>query len=210
MNSTRITGDDTSRVSLCVGCSVAALLIGVALYFALAAHALTKETTGFGPNRPVPSDAILRSRLKPDQYRVTRQNGTETAFQNEYWNNVRPGIYVDLITGEPLFCSLDKLDGGTGRPTFTKPISKDSIVEKDDNSYDMHRIEVRGKRSDAHLGHLVADQTSPTGQRYAVNSAALRFIPTDDMQHEGYAAYLSLVTQVAQNSDAGTGAAKSR
>jgi len=210
MNSTRITGDDTSRVSLCVGCSVAALLIGVALYFALAAHALTKETTGFGPNRPVPSDAILRSRLKPDQYRVTRQNGTETAFQNEYWNNVRPGIYVDVVTGEPLFCSLDKFDGGTGRPTFTKPISKDSIVEKDDNSYDMHRIEVRAKRSDAHLGHLVADSTSSTGHRYAVNSAALRFIPTDSMQHQGYAAFLSLVTQVAQNSDVGTGAAKSR
>ncbi len=210
MNSTRITGDDTSRVSLCVGCSVAALLIGVALYFALAAHALTKETTGFDPNRPVPSDATLRSRLKPDQYRVTRQNGTETAFQNEYWNNVRPGIYVDVITGEPLFCSLDKFDGGTGRPTFTKPISKDLIAEKDDNSYDMHRIEVRAKRSDAHLGHLVADSTSSTGHRYAVNSAALRFIPTDSMQHQGYAAFLSLVTQVAQNSDVGTGAAKSR
>src|SRR5438132_12876546 len=101
MNSTRITGDDTSRVSLCVGCSVAVLLIGVALYFALAAHALTKETTGFGPNRPVPSDAILRSRLKPDQYRVTRQNGTETAVQTQCWTNGRPGTDRDLITGEP-------------------------------------------------------------------------------------------------------------
>ena len=110
---------------------------------------------------------------------------------------MRPGIYVDVITGEPLFCSLDKFDGGTGRPTFSKPISKDSIVEKDDNSYDMHRIEVRAKHSDAHLGHLVVDSTSPTGQRYAVNSAALRFVPTDSMQHEGYAAFLSLVTQVA-------------
>jgi methionine-R-sulfoxide reductase len=198
MNSTRITIDDTSRVSLGIGLGVAALLVGVALYFALAAHALTKETTGFDPNRPVPSDAILRSRLKPDQYHVTRENGTETAFQNEYWNNVRPGIYVDVITGEPLFTSADKFDGGTGRPTFSKPISKDSILEKDDNSYDMHRIEVRAKRSDAHLGHLVADSTSPTGQRYAVNSAALRFILTDDMQHEGYAAFLSLVSQVAQ------------
>lgn len=198
MSSTRITIDDTSRVSLGIGLGVAALLVGVALYFALAAHALTKETTGFDPNRPVPSDAILRSRLKPDQYHVTRENGTETAFQNEYWNNVRPGIYVDVITGEPLFTSIDKFDGGTGRPTFSKPISKDSILEKDDNSYDMHRIEVRARRSNAHLGHLVADSTSPTGQRYAVNSAALRFILTDDMQHEGYAAFLSLVTQVAQ------------
>jgi peptide methionine sulfoxide reductase msrA/msrB len=197
MNSSRITADDTSRVSLCVGCGVAALLLGVAIYFGLAAHAVTKETTGFDPNRPVPSDATLRSRLKPDQYHVTRENGTETAFQNEYWNNVRPGIYVDVITGEPLFCSVDKFDGGTGRPTFSKPISKDSIVEKDDNSYDMHRIEVRAKHSDAHLGHLVVDSTSPTGQRYAVNSAALRFVPTDSMQHEGYAAFLSLVTQVA-------------
>jgi peptide methionine sulfoxide reductase msrA/msrB len=197
MNSSRITSDDTSRVSLGIGLGVAALLVGVALYFAVAAHAITKETTGFDPNRPVPSDATLRSRLKPDQYRITRQNGTETAFQNEYWNNVRPGVYVDVITGEPLFCSLDKFDGGTGRPTFSKPISKDTIVEKDDNSYDMHRIEVRAKRSDAHLGHLVADSTSPTGQRYAMNSAALRFIPSDDMRHEGYAAFLSLVTQVA-------------
>jgi methionine-R-sulfoxide reductase len=197
MNSSRITSDDTSRVSVGIGLGVAALLVGVALYFAVAAHAITKETTGFDPNRPVPSDATLRSRLKPDQYRITRQNGTETAFQNEYWNNVRPGIYVDVITGEPLFCSLDKFDGGTGRPTFSKPISKDTIVEKDDNSYDMHRIEVRAKRSDAHLGHLVADSTSPTGQRYAMNSAALRFIPSDDMRHEGYAAFLSLVTQVA-------------
>jgi len=197
MNSSRITSDDTSRVSMCVGCGVAALLLGAAIYFGLAAHAVTKETTGFDPNRPVPSDATLRSRLKPDQYRITRENGTETAFQNEYWNNVRPGIYVDVITGEPLFCSVDKFDGGTGRPTFSKPISKDSIVEKDDNSHDMHRIELRAKRSDGHLGHLVVDSTSPSGQRYAVNSAALHFIPTDDMQHEGYAAFLSLVAPVA-------------
>src|SRR5437899_10813608 len=157
-----------------------------------------KKATNFNYHKTVPSDSVLKSRLTQDQYRVTRQNGTETAFQNEYWNNVRPGMSVALATGEPLFCSLDKFDGGTGRPTFTKPISKDSIVEKDDNSYDMHRIEVRAKRSDAHLGHLVADSTSSTGQRYAVNSAALRFIPTDSMQHEGYAAFLSLVTHVAQ------------
>jgi len=197
MNGGRIIGDETSRVSLCIGLGVAAVLVGLVLYFTLAAHAVSKETTGFDPNRPVPNDAVLRSRLKPDQYRVTRENGTETAFQNEYWNNVRPGIYVDVITGEPLFTSLDKFDGGTGRPTFTKPISKETIVERDDNSHDMHRIEVRAKRSDAHLGHLIADPTSPTGQRYAVNSAALRFIPTENMPHAGYAAYSPLVTQVA-------------
>lgn len=198
MNGGRITNDDTSRVSLSIGLGVAVLLIVVVLYFALAAHAISKVTTGFDPNRPVPGDAVLRSRLKSDQYHVTRENGTETAFQNEYWNNVRPGIYVDVITGEPLFSSLDKFDGGTGRPTFSKPISNDLIIEKDDNSYDMHRIEVRAKRSDAHLGHLIADPTSPTGQRYAVNSAALHFIPTESMQHDGYAAYLPLVTPVIQ------------
>src|SRR6266498_3266876 len=211
MNSTRITADDTSRVSMCIGLGVAALLIGVVLYFTLVGHAASKEMTGFDPNRPVPVDAVLKSRLKPDQYHVTRENGTETAWQNEYWNNVRAGIYVDVITGEPLFTSLDKFDGGTGRPTFSKPISKESILEKDDNSYDMHRTEVRAKRSDAHLGHLVADPTSPTGQRYAVNSAALHFIQIEDLGHAGYAAYLPLVTQVAQNSsDAGSGAAKTK
>jgi peptide methionine sulfoxide reductase msrA/msrB len=198
MNSTRITSDDTSRISLSIGLGVAVLLLGAAIYFALIGHAASKETTGFDPNRPVPSDAILRSRLNADQYRVTRENGTETAFQNKFWNNVQPGIYVDVISGEPLFCSVDKFDGGTGRPTFSKPVSKDSLVEKDDNSHDMHRIELRAKRSDAHLGHLVADSTSPTGQRYAVNSAALRFIPTEEMQHEGYAAYVSLLPPAAQ------------
>jgi methionine-R-sulfoxide reductase len=195
MNGTRITGDDTSRVSMCVGFGIGAVLIGGVIYLMFAAHALTKETTGFDPNRPVPSDANLRSRLKPEQYHITRENGTETAFQNQYWNNVRPGIYVDVITGEPLFCSLDKFDGGTGRPTFTKPISKDLIVERPDNSHEMQRIEVRAKRSDAHLGHLVADPTSPTGQRYAVNSAAFRFIPQENMQAEGYGTYLPLLAQ---------------
>src|SRR5207237_8453122 len=131
---------------------------------------------------------ILGTRLTPDQSRCTSETATDSAIQNVYWNNVRAGIYVDVITGEPLFFSLDKFYGGTGRPTFTKPISKDLIAEKDDNSYDMHRIEVRAKRSDAHLGHLVADSTSSTGHRYAVNSAALPFIPTDSMQHQGYAA----------------------
>jgi len=197
MNGTRITGDDTSRVSMCIGLGVAVIVTSIVLYFVFVGHAISKETTGFDTNRPVPSDATLRSRLKPDQYHVTRENGTETAFQNEYWNNVRPGIYVDVITGEPLFCSVDKFDGGTGRPTFSKPISKDSIVEKDDNSHDMHRIEVRAKRSEAHLGHLIADTTSPSGQRYAVNSAALHFIASEDLQHQGYAAYSALVTQVA-------------
>src|SRR5437870_3953511 len=149
MNSTRITGDDTSRVSMCIGCGVAVALIAGVLYLVFASHALTSET-GFDPNRPVPSDSVLRARLKPDQYHVTRENGTETAFRNEYWNNEHAGIYVDVVTGEPLFTSLDKFDGGTGRPTFTKPISKDAMLEKMDTSHDMQRTEVRARRSDAH------------------------------------------------------------
>ena len=197
MNSARITSDDTSRVSTCIGCGVAAVVIGAVIYLTFVGVAQSTGTSGFDPNRPVPNDSVLRSRLKPDEYHVTRENGTETAFQNQYWNNVRPGIYVDVITGEPLFCSVDKFDGGTGRPTFSKPISKDLIVEKADTSHDMQRTEVRAKRSDAHLGHLVADPTSPSGQRYAVNSAALHFIPGEEMAQQGYAAYTQLLSQVA-------------
>jgi peptide-methionine (R)-S-oxide reductase len=191
----RVTSEDTSVISTYVGVIVAVVLIAGAIYFFFFARAKTKEVTGFDPNRPVPSESVIKARLKPDQYHVTRENGTETAFRNEFWNNTRAGIYVDVITGEPLFCSLDKFDGATGRPTFTKPISKDLIVEKLDTSHDMQRTEVRTKRSDAHLGHLFPDPTSPTGQRYAVNSAAFRFIPQELMEAEGYNASLSLFEQ---------------
>ena len=194
----RIQVGDRSRVSIVIGIIIAALAGGVILYFAVFAHSVKEQQTGFDPNRPVPDDATLRKRLSPEQYHVVRENGTETAFKNKLFNNFQPGIYVDIITREPLFSSADKFDGGTGRPTFTKPISKDSIVERADNSFDMHRTEIRSKRSDAHLGHLIADPTSPTGQRYAVNSAALYFIPTGEMEHAGYASYLSVVTTVGQ------------
>jgi peptide methionine sulfoxide reductase msrA/msrB len=159
----------------------------------LASHQEKKEITTFDPNRPVPDDVTLRRRLKPEQYRVVRENGTETAFQNEFWENQRAGIYVDVITGEPLFSSVDKFDGGTGRPSFTKPISKDLVVEKADNSNGMQRIDVRAKRSDAHLGHLFPDPTSQTGQRYAVESAAFRFIPLEQMKDQGYEKFVSFV-----------------
>ena len=124
---------------------------------------------------------------------MVREGGTQTPFQNEFWNYDRTGIYVDVITGEPLFTSLDKFDGQIGMPTFSKPISKDLLVEKLDTSNDMKRTEIRAKRSNAHLGHLFADPKSPTGQCYSINSAALRFVPIEDMKDRGYGSYLSLL-----------------
>jgi len=189
----RITSEERSTLSTYIGLGVVTVLAAGAVYFFILSHQEKKELTGFDPNRPVPNDATLRRRLKPEQYSVVRENKDQTAFQNEFWDNERVGIYVDVITGEPLFTSLDKFDGGTGRPTFTKPISKDLLVEKADTSRDMQRTEVRAKRSDAHLGYFFADPTSPTGQRYAVNSAAFRFIPIERIKEEGYEAFLPLV-----------------
>ena len=193
MNGGRITSEERSTLSTYVGLGVVTVLAAGAVYFFLLSHQEKKEATVFDPNRPVPNYATLKRRLKPEQYSVVRENKDQTAFQNEFWNNERVGIYVDVITGEPLFTSLDKFDGGTGRPTFTKPISKDLLVEKADASRDMQRTEVRAKRSDAYLGHLFPDPTSPTGQRYAVNSAAFRFVPTEQMKEEHYEALLPLL-----------------
>jgi methionine-R-sulfoxide reductase len=192
MNGGRITSEEKSTLSMYIGLILVAVLGVGGIYFFFLSREKTKEVTGFDPNRPLPSDAILKRRLKPSQYSVVREGGTETAFQNEFWNNERAGIYVDVITGEPLFTSVDKFDGGTGRPTFTKPISKDLLVEKVDTSHDMQRTEVCAKRSNAHLGHRFADPTSPTGERYAVNSAAFHFIPMERMKAEGYEALLPL------------------
>jgi len=189
----RITSEERSTLSTYIGLGVVTVLAAGAVYFFLLSHQEKKEATGFDPNRPVPNDATLKRRLKPEQYSVVRENRDQTAFQNEFWNNERPGIYADVCTGEPLFTSLDKFDGGTGRPTFTKPISKDLLVEKTDNSIDVQRIEIRAKRSNAYLGHLFPDPTSPTGQRYAVNSAAFHFIPTERMKEEDYEAFLPLL-----------------
>src|SRR5437868_14923997 len=194
----RIQTSDASRISIVIGIIIGTLATGVVLYLTVFAHSVKGQMTGFDPNRPVPDDATLHKRLSPEQYHVVRENGTETAFKNKLWDNFRPGIYVDIITREPIFSSADKFDGQTGRPTFSKPISKDLIAEKEDNSYDMHRIEVRAKRSDAYLGHLIQDPTSPTGQRYAVNSGALYFIPLEEMEHAGYGSYMSAISP-AQN-----------
>ena len=189
----RITSEERSAISTYVGVGIAIVLIGAGLYVFFLTQREKRETTGFDPNRPVPSDAVLKRRLKAEEYWVVRQGGTETPFQNEFWDKNRTGIYVDVITNEPLFTSVDKFDGQLGLPTFSKPISKDLLVERPDNSNGMQRTEVRAKRSNAHLGHLFADPKSPTGQMYAINSAALHFVPKEDMKARGYEAYLPLL-----------------
>jgi methionine-R-sulfoxide reductase len=145
----------------------------------------------------VPSDKELRYKLNSEQYHVTRENGTETAFHNIYWDNHKPGIYVDIITNEPLFSSLDKFDSGTGWPSFTKPIGPDHVVEKVDNNFNMVRTEVRAKKSNSHLGHLFDDGPPPTKLRYCVNSAAMRFVAAEKLKDEGFLEFIPLFQQSA-------------
>lgn len=177
---------------------IAAALIGLA---AAVGAAIALKGAGLGSpaaeETPVKEDAqrgsaALRERLTPLQYRVTQECGTEPPFRNAYWDEKRPGIYVDVVSGEPLFGSLDKFDSGSGWPSFTRPLEGAEIVERRDESLGMARREVRSGKADSHLGHVFDDGPAPTGLRYCINSAALRFVPVEDLEREGYGDYLPL------------------
>jgi methionine-R-sulfoxide reductase len=186
--------------------AAAVLAVGVLALFA-AQPSKKASTPGVAAQKPIatkgawmnfnkPSDQELKKKLTPIQYQVTQHEGTEPPFRNEYVDNHEPGIYVDVVSGEPLFSSLDKYDSGTGWPSFTRPLESGNVVTKTDRKLFFPRTEVRSKHADSHLGHVFDDGPAPTGQRYCMNSASMRFVPVSKLEEEGYGAYLPLFEAV--------------